>query len=317
MIDLSVFLKSAGWAGAAQEALKGDCSTRQFERLTKDGQTAILMQAAPDQKTPAFLTVGGLLRRAGLRAPAIYAAEEDADGAFVLMEDFGRDLFSGPIAAGADTAPYDTAIVEALALVHEQIAAADLAGLGLTDFTSATFAFQAAWCLDHYVAPRLSQALTDADRAAFDQAWRGVLAPLDTLPRVLILRDFIADNVMDLGGEGAMRVGFIDFQDGGPGPVAYDLMSYCEEVRRDSGPARWKRVFDAYQALHPVLSRDVLEETGRMLSVQRHVRLLGNQALQAQHNILDRLEHHVQILLRDETMGPVRDWFWDRGILRG
>lgn len=316
MLSEETFLKEAGFADASRFAIKGDCSTRVFTRLEKNGRRAVLMQAAVDQKTPAFLAIDKILRDAGLHAPEIYAAAQDADGALVLMEDLGPILLSARIIAGDDPASADACVVEALAQGHERIAPEDLVGLGLTDFTSDEFARQAAWCLDHYVAPRVG-VLDEASRAAFHAAWVQVLAPLDVLPRVLILRDFIADNVVDLGGTGVARIGFIDFQDGGPGPVAYDLMSYCEEVRRDSGPARWKRVFDAYQAIHPVLSRDTLEQTGRLLSVQRHVRLLGNKALQAQHHILDRLEGHVTRLLKDEAIEPVRAWFQEKGLFSG
>lgn len=309
------FLSSARWSDATCESLKGDCSTRRFTRLARAGRTAILMQAAPDQKTKAFLTIDALLRRAGLGAPEILAAEEDADGAFVLMEDFGPALFSDRIESGANPTPFDEISVEVLAHLHARLDGARLAGLGLTDFSSVYFADQVFWCVDHYAAPRAG-GVDDESRAAFRAIWERVLAPLDALPRVLMLRDFIADNIVDRGGEGMARAGLIDFQDGGPGPLPYDLASWGEEVRRDFGGTRWAHMLDFYHDLNPVLARDVLEESARLLSAQRHVRLLGNLALQRTHGKLARIEAQVRRLLPDAALAPVRAWFFERGLLR-
>ena len=74
--EISKFLQTAGWGAARLTPLQADFSTRRFSRLERDEgapRRAILMQAGPDQKTPQFIAIAGLLRRCELSAPEIYA----------------------------------------------------------------------------------------------------------------------------------------------------------------------------------------------------------------------------------------------------
>src|SRR3546814_14545277 len=74
------------------------------------------------------------------------------------------------------------------------------------------------------------------DRDAFRGAWEAVLTPVETdgLPRVTVLRDFHAENIMLVRGkDGIAHYGLLDFQDALVGHPAYDLASVLEDARRD------------------------------------------------------------------------------------
>src|SRR3546814_4265912 len=59
----------------------------------------------------------------------------------------------------------------------------------------------------------------------------------DGLPRVTVLRDFHAENIMLVEGrEGIAHYGLLDFQDALVGHPAYDLASVLEDARRDVTP---------------------------------------------------------------------------------
>src|SRR3546814_8875381 len=90
-----------------------------------------------------------------------------------------------------------------------------------------------------------------ADREAFRAAWEAVLAPVaaDGLPRVTVLRDYHAENIMLVPGrEGIAHYGLLDFQDALIGHPAYDLASVLEDARRDVSPAVEAAMLDRYIA---------------------------------------------------------------------
>ncbi|MBN8632942.1 MAG: phosphotransferase, partial [Rhodobacterales bacterium] len=72
-------------------------------------------------------------------------------------------------------------------------------------------------------------------------AFRATLAAALTAhadgPRVLILRDYHAENLLWLPGRvGLARVGLLDFQLGQLGQPGYDLVSLLQDARRDVAP---------------------------------------------------------------------------------
>ncbi len=277
--DCADFLACAGWERALREPLRADFSSRRFTRLRRgaeaDAATAVVMEADADQNTVAFARVARLLRRAGLSAPELYA--EDGLRVLVLMEDFGDRAMGAMIDAGVPALPLLLRAAEVLAHLHK---AFDLAaGEGLPVFDAARFVAQAELYLDEWVPYAEGRNVTAEEREAFRAAWRERLRKIEALPRSLLLRDFMPDNLMDLPERGGVRsVGLLDFQDAGIGPIAYDLASLCEVARRDAGMgwAHFDAVTAHYHALaRPECSLETLREAGRILSAQRQVRVLG------------------------------------------
>jgi aminoglycoside/choline kinase family phosphotransferase len=79
--------------------LAGDASFRRYDRLTRGSRAAVLMDAPPPHEdVRPFVHVGRFLRRLGLAAPQILAAD-DAAG-LLLLEDLGDDLFSRVVREG-------------------------------------------------------------------------------------------------------------------------------------------------------------------------------------------------------------------------
>src|SRR3546814_10853294 len=91
----------------------------------------------------------------------------------------------------------------------------------------------------------------EGDRDAFRAAWDAVLAPVaaDGLPRVTVLRDYHAENIMLVPGRrGVAHYGLLDFQDALVGHTAYDLAPVMEDARRDVTPAVEEALLDRYVA---------------------------------------------------------------------
>ncbi len=315
---LDFFLQGAGWGGARRCAVAADFSSRCFYRLTREGAeptSAILMIAAPDQKTKEFVALAALLRGLGLAAPEIYAA--DVAAGLALMQDFGEDKVGGLLDAGRDPALFDAGAAALLARLHKNFSTAPVPAVSFPRFDAALLAQQAALFIDFAFLRESGRCATDGEREGFIAAWQESLAPFDAaLPRTLLLRDFMPDNAMVLEPPVTEQtLGVIDFQDAGIGSPAYDLASWCEEVRRDGGLARLPSFVAAYHALHPVVDQPLLLQAARVYAAQRHTRILGILVKVGREAMIPRVTDAVQSLLQEEALAPVRRWAKGCGVM--
>jgi len=71
---IRAFLAAHGWEGAERAALAGDASFRRYERLRRNGERALLMDAPPPREdVRPFARLARHLGVLGLSAPAILA----------------------------------------------------------------------------------------------------------------------------------------------------------------------------------------------------------------------------------------------------
>ncbi|TAG12646.1 MAG: aminoglycoside phosphotransferase, partial [Rhodobacterales bacterium] len=148
----------------------------------------------------------------------------------LLLEDLGDDLFARLL----ETEPAREADLYAAAvdvLCHLQSAPAPQ---GVPDLTATDWAEAAGFALDWYAVAATG---TKPAPAAFLTALQAALHAHADGPRVLILRDFHAENLLWLPGRaGLARVGLLDFQLGQMGQPGYDLVSLLQDARRDVAP---------------------------------------------------------------------------------
>ena len=310
--EVDSFLEDAGWGAATRVDIAADFSSRLFSRLTREEdaspKTAILMRADSDHRTDAFVHIAALLRRLGLAAPDIYASDVLRD--LVLMEDFGDASIARLIDAGQPRDPFDAAAAHTLAHLHSKFEQRMFGAFKTSLYNAALFTDQATLFLDHYCPRLLRRAPTAMERSGFVEAWHDVLSPLDALPRSLVLRDFMPDNAMVLAKPVfGTTFGLLDFQDAGLGPVAYDIASWCEEVRRDGGLERLEGFVAAYHAINPAVEEADLLTAARVYAAQRHVRILGRLIQLDKPAFTPRVWKAFQFLMKDEALMPVRRWF--------
>ncbi|MEO0961560.1 MAG: phosphotransferase, partial [Pseudomonadota bacterium] len=129
------FLAQAGWADATATPVAGDASTRLYERLTKDGKSAILMDAPPGPDGPPvkdgksysaivhlaedmrpFAAIARHLTQHGFSAPDIFA--QDLTLGFLLLEDLGDGVFAARIDGGDSEEELYGGAVDVLAALH-------------------------------------------------------------------------------------------------------------------------------------------------------------------------------------------------------
>lgn len=229
------FLADAGWTGATRTPLAGDASLRRYERIIhpSDGRHAVLMDAPPSsgEDVAPFLHIARYLTGIGLSAPEILA--EDTENGFLLLEDFGDDLFARVL----DREPQREK--ELYQAATDTLVALQAAGEapGLDHYDAAMMAEQAMLVFETYVAPGGGETRAQ-DQMNFRDRFEDILTMALYEPPVMILRDYHAENLIWLPGRSNVaRVGLLDFQDAMTAHPAYDLVSLLQDARRDVSAA--------------------------------------------------------------------------------
>lgn len=307
---IRAFLKRENWGNATRAALKGDASTRRYERLTLGAHTVILMDqpqeketsACPPEATPAqraalgynalarlagadchaFAGVAAHLKALGLSAPEIYAADYAAG--LMLIEDLGEELYAQILSRGADErALYENAIT-ALSILHAAPAPDSfMAGqrlVPLLDYDDTALLAEADLLLDWFFPAALGHAPSESLREEYHALWREALLPAHALAPVLVLRDYHAENLLWLKErEAHARAGMIDFQDGLRGSPAYDLISLLEDARRDVAPEFAAAMTAHYVHLarghNSAFHEEIFRAAAAALAAQRNVKIVG------------------------------------------
>lgn len=261
--DARNFIDQAGWSNAGLSPVAGDASSRQYFRLSRDNDSAILMvdPPGPHHGTERFAKIAQYLRDCGLSAPLVLAA--DHQGGFLLLEDLGDAVFAKIIREGTeDETLLYRAATDALIALH-----AHPAPTGLELFSPRLMTEQASLIFDWYAPGNQSDEMMESLHAALTR-----FAPDCS---VMIHRDFHAENLLWQPHQtGVQRVGLIDFQDAMIGHPAYDLASLVMDARRDVSHDLGQKLIRHYCA-----------ETGsdpakfnaafHVLGVQRNLRILG------------------------------------------
>lgn len=271
---ICAFLASAGWDAATRRPLAGDASTRRYERLSLKGRPAVLMDwpSGPDaaavpgraaysriahlaEDCRPFVAIGEHLRRLGLAAPEIYAA--DLAQGLLLLEDLGDDVYgvlieqgNGP--SGETLDELYRAGIETLLRLQSVPAPASLpVGDGsehaLPHFDDSVYRAELDVILDWYFPVVLEGEASPSMRADYHALWTGLRALVDAGVPTLFLRDYHSPNMLWLGNrKGVARVGLIDYQDALIGNRAYDVVSFLQDARRDIPPEREQAMLALY-----------------------------------------------------------------------
>ncbi len=310
------------WAGAQRAHLAGDASNRQYERLTDPatGRTAVLMDAPPEkgEDVDAFVRVAEYLRSVGLNAPEIYA--EDSEFGFLLLEDFGDDLFARVLDhdPGKERLLYGAA-TDVLVHLHQ----APL--LSLPSYDPALMTDLSALSFTKY-AQGIQGGYDHAAMDRFQTRFSDLLHQETSGQKVVIQRDYHAENLIWLPDrDGVQRVGLLDFQLAMLGHPAYDLVSLLQDVRRSVSAGTEMQMINRYITASGANDHD-FRTAYAVLGAQRNLRILGGFSRLAMEygkpkyidlipatwsHLMRNLEHPALIpvaqLLRDALPEPTPD----------
>lgn len=337
------FLEKAGWGNAQLSWLQGDASTRSYARLKEDARAAVLMNApkSPDgpvirdgkpysaiahlaEDARAFVAMANALRNAGLSAPEIFSY--DLEHGFLIIEDLGNRVYGAEISAGGDEALLYTAAVDALIslcdiLVPESLPLPNGNTHIVPAYDRAALEIETELLLDWFWPMAHGAPVSQTQRHEFHQAWKPLFRLLEEEPEEWVLRDYHSPNLIWLPErEDVRRVGIIDFQDAMRGPGAYDLVSLCQDARRDVTVALEADLLDHYceRAAHknPAFNRDRFRTAYATLGAQRNTKILG---IFARLSVRDkksaylahipRVSAYLERNLAHPALHGLRNWF--------
>jgi aminoglycoside/choline kinase family phosphotransferase len=350
--EACAFLAEAGWRDAELVALRGDASTRRYYRVWHQGRSAMLMDQPQSAEAPAcppsataderralgynavarlagancarFIAAANYLRERGLAAPQIYAANV-AEG-FVLLEDFGDDLYADALGNGADELALYRAATDAIARLHAQPAPRLIAGdMPLYHYDVQAQLAETDLMTEWFVPLALGRSAAPDEVSEHRALWREALTSICAPDSVFVHRDYHAQNLFWLAErQGLARVGMIDFQDALAGNRSYDLISLVEDARRDVAPelaaAMQERYLAAANADGHVLDEEAFRAESAVTAAQRNAKIAGIFARLANRDgkrrylsFVPRVWRYLERDLSHPALAKLRAWY-DRAI---
>ena len=255
---VTAWLAERGRIVTAIEPMTGDVSTRRYFRVRLAGEPAPHIVALyPPELVAAqlrFSPAARLLGEAGVRVPAIELDEPERR--LALLEDLGPETLYERHAGWEEcAAELDAALAAAAAIARLPVG--PVVALGAPPLDAALLRRELASTIEVFLAPR---GLASAELVtALDELCRR----LADGPLVPCHRDFMARNLVPMGG-GSVAV--LDFQDLRLGPPGYDLASLLN---------------DSFYAPASLEQRALGGETGRGLDPLAYRRAVVQRCLKA------------------------------------
>lgn len=251
-----------------------DASFRRYFRWSDAKHSLIIMDAPPEQEdVRPFMRIAGLLAGAGVKTPAILAA--DPQQGFLLMEDLGARTYLQSIQAGVSDAELERMFAGAIGtLVRWQ--ASSRPG-ELPDYDEAVLRRELELFPDWFVGRHLQRALSAEQRADWEALCLVLLDSHLAESKVFVHRDYMPRNLMTAPGE----PGVLDFQDALYGPASYDVTSLFADAffnlpltQRENWIQRYWQQARAVGIDLPERFDEFLGQS-RLMGVQRHLKVLG------------------------------------------
>jgi len=294
-LQRSHFIASRGIAPNVCEALAIDASSRRYYRLGEVQPAQLLMEIEPGSPDlPVFIKVSRFLNSMGLSAPGVM--HSDLNTGLALIEDFGKQTYTIALSQGGNEQQLYELAVDALIKLHS----ASQLPPDLPPYDMQPLMDEALLFSDWY-APRAGLYCSLARfRAEYIRIWQAGLQAVSQRRDVLVLRDYHVDNLMTIPGRsGVASCGLLDFQDALIGSRAYDLMSLCQDARRDLSPGLEEHLLQRYLQAMPQIDVAQFQSDYWILAAQRHAKVAGIfQRLAQRDGKAHYLKHHPRVLRR-------------------
>ena len=252
------------------EPASEDASFRRYFRVRAGSRTWVAMDAPPPKEDcRPFASVLGLLRGAGVHAPALHAA--DMERGFLLLDDLGSRCYLDVIDEGNADSLYANAF-EALLDMQCGIGRGQVPPYDEWRLRDEMDLFRQ-WFLARHLGIELDGALS----LALDETFEVLIRVCTEQPRVFVHRDYHSRNLMFMD---AHNPGVIDFQDAVDGPVTYDLVSLLRDVYvrwPDDRVAGWVDAYHDRAVARRLIGagRERLRRWFDLTGVQRHLKIAG------------------------------------------
>ena len=248
--------------------LAGDASHRSYYRVLSGNHTYVLMISPPEKEDPtAFIAIAQAWHQAGIPVPQLYAIEPRQG--YLLLEDFGDLLYSKALNQSRADELYPlalqalNAVSQAPVIPNYRYPAFDESFM----WKECGYVFE--WLLPHHLQFQPSH----QEEQQLKQEMGACISAITEQPQCVVHRDYHSRNLL-LRPSG--QLGIIDFQDAVIGPLLYDPVSLLKDAYVQWPEAQvWKWLENFWANTHTAVSFETFQWWFDMVSIQRHLKVLG------------------------------------------
>lgn len=247
--------------------LAGDASFRRYFRVSQGAQQLVAMDASVErEKCSQFIAIADTLRANGLCTPEIYT--HDLDAGFLLLTDFGDDVFLKKITAENTETLYGQAVDSLLNLSQCKT----INNYTLPPFTQEFMQQELYWFQEWFLEKHLNLSLSPSVLQMLATLYELLASTAASQTQVLMHRDYHSANLMILPEN---KIGILDFQDAFIGPVTYDLVSLLRDCYVECPEEIVKKLLLQYRASATIkVSEAEFLRWFDWMGMQRHMKAL-------------------------------------------
>ena len=266
MNSIKQWLESIGLGDWQIDIASADASFRSYYRLTKNGETYVLMDSSLMlESLPPFVEINERLSHVKVRVPRIIV--KNIELGYLILEDFGSTHYLDILNQENYQMLYKKAIDEIVKM--QQSNATDLS---LYDkvFLHFEMALMQEWYLEKY----LQTTLTKEQQSVIDTTLDTIANVVMSQPQgVFVHRDYHSRNMM-LTPKG--DIGVIDFQDARVGAITYDLVSLLKDCYIEWDKHEVEQLALYYRdAVGLEVDDATFIKWFDFMGLQRHIKILG------------------------------------------
>ncbi|QOY54639.1 phosphotransferase [Candidatus Sulfurimonas marisnigri] len=266
MNNIKKWLSTTKYKNHKLEIASADASFRKYYRLSKDGESVLLMDSSLEKESlKPFLDVTQRLLHVEVNAPKIL--EKNLEDGYLIIKDFSNTHYLNVLNQENFKTLYSDAIDTIITMQK-----ADTSGLPIYDkaFLHAEMDLMQDWYLQKLLHVELDAPQKELIKTTLDAISDVVL---EQPQEMFVHRDFHSRNIMITDDK---KIGVIDYQDAMSGAVTYDLVSLLKDCYIAYGREEIERLalkFRDKKNLH--IDDETFIKWFDFMGLQRHIKVLG------------------------------------------
>ena len=262
-----------GFEDADIEPASADASFRRYFRVTRGGETYIVMDAPPEKENVGpFVTVARTMADMGLNVPIVLARDE-LQG-FLLLSDLGTCQYLDELRTDLQT---DALYGDALRALVTLQTADDASARTLPPYDRALLLREMELFPEWFLGRHLGIPVGAAERGMLDRLFDALARAALAQPMAFVHRDYHSRNLLVCARD---NPGILDFQDAVYGPVTYDAVSLLKDCYIAWPAERVRGWLQAYRGQLLAAGFAAGEEAQfvrgfDLMGLQRHIKVLG------------------------------------------
>ncbi len=310
------FLTKCNLGNFEKSLLKKDASHRLYERIIKEDKSTLILMDAPPEKECAksYLKVANFLTSNNFSAPLVY--EQDTENGFLLLEDFGDNLYTKILSQPQKSTELEEQMYEKAIDVLIELHKIPTKSLAFEAYDETKLIKEAKIFVQYYIEILNNDVVRKETLEEYIVIFKHLLTLADAFSKVVVLRDYHADNLMWLPDrQDIKKVGILDFQDAVIGSPLYDLVSLLEDARRDVSPELAEKMKNRYLKAFPLIPKKEFNMAYAILALHRNLKIVGVFArLATLHKnnyyltLLPRVWRHINNGVKHPMLMPIKKW---------